>query len=298
MLTGRRLFAGEGTTDTLALVFTKDPEWSTLPPQVPPAVRALLKRCLERDRQKRIGDVAAIRFALEDLTSLSTPDQLAAGSHSSDVRGSQATRRWVFALMVTAIAVGLGTLSLARLWPSRTTTSANVTHLTVVPEGSLPTEGEAVIALSPDGRRLAYVAGRNGRQQLYLKELDQFVGKPIPGTEGAIAVTFSLDGNWLAFVAEGKIRKIAVAGGEPVELGDFGEDRGHGHIAITVLPRACSFSIRRIASGTSLSEHVRSMTGAIFPVSSNSLTTSKSAFVATAMMLPSFLLLVIDSQSP
>jgi eukaryotic-like serine/threonine-protein kinase len=83
MLTGERLFAGEGTTDTLALVFTKEPDWSALPPEVPPAVRALLKRCLERDRLKRIGDVAAIRFALEDVSGLSATDQPAAGSTPS-----------------------------------------------------------------------------------------------------------------------------------------------------------------------------------------------------------------------
>jgi Tol biopolymer transport system component len=58
-----------------------------------------------------------------------------------------------------------------------------------VPDGSLPVEGEAVIALSPDGRRLAYVASHDGRQQLYLQELDQLVSKPIPGTQGAICVT-------------------------------------------------------------------------------------------------------------
>src|SRR5262249_19886909 len=58
MLTGQRLFEGKNTTDTLSLVFTKDPDWSVLPPKVPPAIRALLKRYLERDRQRRLGDSA------------------------------------------------------------------------------------------------------------------------------------------------------------------------------------------------------------------------------------------------
>jgi eukaryotic-like serine/threonine-protein kinase len=225
MLTGERLFSGSGTTDTLALVFTKDPDWNALPPLLPPAVRALLKRCLERDRLKRIGDVAAIRFALEDVSGLSTTDHHAAGSTPSDVHGGPTTRRWLSALVVTAIGVGLGAWYLARFLPSKAPTSTGVTRLTFVPEGSLA-EGEGVLALSPDGRRLAYVAIHDGRQQLYLQELDQFAGKPIPGTEGATCVTFSSDGNWLAFAADRKIRKIAVAGGEPVELGDFGEDNG------------------------------------------------------------------------
>ena len=71
MLTGQRLFQGDRTTDTLALLLTKDPDWSALPPRIPPAVRALLKRCLERDLRGRLGDVAAIRFVLEDVSGLS-----------------------------------------------------------------------------------------------------------------------------------------------------------------------------------------------------------------------------------
>jgi serine/threonine-protein kinase len=225
MLTGQRLFEGKNTTDTLSLVFTKDPDWSALPPQVPPAIRALLKRCLERDRQKRIGAVAAIRFALEDVAGLSTIDQQASGSAPRDQHGRR-TAVWLSALFVTAIAVGLGAWYLARLLPSKAPSSPNVTHLTFVPEGSLPVDGEAVIALSPDGRRVAYVARHDGRQQLYLRELDAFDGKAIRGTEGAIAVSFSPDGNWLAYAADRKIRKVAVAGGDPLELGDFGEDNG------------------------------------------------------------------------
>jgi eukaryotic-like serine/threonine-protein kinase len=226
MLTGLRLFEGKTTTDTLSLVFTKDPDWSALPAQVPPAIRALLKRCLERDRQKRIGDVAAIRFALEDVSSLSAIDQPAAGSTPRDVYGRRTTARWLSAVLVAALIVGLGAWYFTRFLPSRMATFTDLSRLTVVPEGALLAEGESVIALSPDGRRLAYAASRDGRQQLYLQELDQFAGKPIPGSEGAVCVAFSPDGNWLAFAADQTIKKIALAGGEPVAVGDFGEDGG------------------------------------------------------------------------
>src|SRR4029079_16018112 len=83
MLTGRRLFEGDNTTDILAAVVAAEPDWNALPAQVPPAIRALLKRCLERERSKRLGDVAAIRFALEYIAvappAAAVPDRPGAG---------------------------------------------------------------------------------------------------------------------------------------------------------------------------------------------------------------------------
>jgi serine/threonine protein kinase len=70
MLSGVRLFAGASVPDTLALVAAQEIDWGRLPPDVPAAVRTLLRRCVERDQRKRLGDVAAIRFALEDMAGL------------------------------------------------------------------------------------------------------------------------------------------------------------------------------------------------------------------------------------
>ena len=93
-----------------------------------------------------------------------------------------------------------------------------MTRLVVVPEGPFPTDAEGVVTVSPDGRRLAYVAAPDRHLQLYLRELDEFEGKPIPGTEGAASPVFSPDGNWLAFSAAGKVRKVAVTGGASMTL--------------------------------------------------------------------------------
>ena len=70
MLTGRRAFEGEDVTDVMVAVLSKEPDWSVLPANVPAAIRALLRRCLEKDRRKRIGDIAAARFALDEHASL------------------------------------------------------------------------------------------------------------------------------------------------------------------------------------------------------------------------------------
>ena len=59
MLTGRRPFDGEDVTDVMVAVLSKEPEWTALPARVPGSIRALIRRCLEKDRRKRVADIAA-----------------------------------------------------------------------------------------------------------------------------------------------------------------------------------------------------------------------------------------------
>src|SRR6266540_2327474 len=66
MLTGRQAFHGETVSDTLAAILTRDPDWSALPASAPASVRRLLARCLERDRNRRLHDVADARIETEE----------------------------------------------------------------------------------------------------------------------------------------------------------------------------------------------------------------------------------------
>ena len=66
MLTGRRAFAGRGTTETLAYVLTATPDWSLLPRDLPPAVGQLLRRCLEKDREQRLPELNAASVVITD----------------------------------------------------------------------------------------------------------------------------------------------------------------------------------------------------------------------------------------
>ena len=72
MLTGHRAFGGEDVTDTLAFVLTKEPDWDALPPTTPPSVAILLRRCLEKDRRKRIGHISTALFAIDEADALGT----------------------------------------------------------------------------------------------------------------------------------------------------------------------------------------------------------------------------------
>ena len=84
----------------------------------------------------------------------------------------------------------------------------------------------SAVAFSPDGTSLVYVANRVGKRLLYLREMDSFEAKPIPGTERAEAPFFSPDGQWVGFFAGGKLKKVSLAAGIPVTLCDAINGRG------------------------------------------------------------------------
>ena len=82
-----------------------------------------------------------------------------------------------------------------------------------------------MLAVSPDGSRLVYAASSppGSRPRLYLRRLDRFEAVPIPGSDGAVGPFFSPDSRWLGYFAEGKLFKIAVEGGTPVEICHVGQ---------------------------------------------------------------------------
>ena len=73
MLSGKRAFEGESITDVLAAVVRSEPDWNALPSTTPAPVRRLLKRCLEKDRKRRLPDIMVARLEIDDA--LAAPEQ-------------------------------------------------------------------------------------------------------------------------------------------------------------------------------------------------------------------------------
>jgi serine/threonine-protein kinase len=126
----------------------------------------------------------------------------------------------VGALVLVAVATGVATWNLKPSPPPQPVSRLVVT----LPPGQqlAGLDGGPAIALSSDGTHLAYVARQGGAQQLYLRALDNLEARPIPDTEGAVAPFFSPDGQWLAFFAGIKLKKVLVSGGAALTLGDAG----------------------------------------------------------------------------
>jgi len=214
MLTGHVAFGGATVSDTIATILEREPDCAALPGNVPQAVRGLLHRCLEKDAKRRLRDIGDARVELDDSR---------ASDAVSTAPATRGTRRrtlsWLGAAAglagVVAAVWAFSTNAVDRSFPITRTT------MTLPANRELDTVGGAApLALSPDGRRLAYVARRDGRAELYLRELDAFEPKPMTGTEGAAYPFFSPDGQWVAFFADGKLKRASVLGGAPVPICD------------------------------------------------------------------------------
>jgi serine/threonine-protein kinase len=208
MLTGRKAFEGETVSDTLAAVLMREPDWSALPAGTPPAVRRVLKRCLDRNPKTRFHDVADARLEMDETIETSVPPAVPAAA-SSARRGGAA---WV-AAAVFAIAAGLGWWR-ALTAPSPASPLRTAFAISVPAADNFASDDTPVLAVSRDGRRLVYAAERAGARQLFLRTLGELETRPLEGTTGARGPFFSPDGEWIGFFAEGgKLKKVPVAGG-------------------------------------------------------------------------------------
>ncbi len=215
MLTGACAFDGDNISATLLSVIANDPDWTALQAVAPAPIRALLRRCLEKDRKRRLADIADARLDIEEALAAPSRDPNPA---NSAVRVAIRSLPWILAAATIAVA-GLMFLlrSPGRVMPSSTSLRLSA-ELGV--DASLVIDQGTATALSPDGAVLAFVAKKNrgGNAQLYVRRLDQLQATPLPGTDGARTPFFSPDGRWIAFFAAGKLKKISVAGADAVTV--------------------------------------------------------------------------------
>jgi Tol biopolymer transport system component len=211
MLTGRRLFTGETSSDILAAVLTRDPDWTTLPPGVRPAIRSLLRQCLERDPRKRLHDIADARIALDDAFSRAEGD-VSSGPVAPAIAAVPASTPWRVAGLVAACLV-IGFIGGA-LWLWRNAAPRAVEATTRF-EVRLP-EGAGFLgdlALSPDGRRLLFsAADKDGRRSLWLRALDSIEMKRVEGSQDARFPAWSPDGRRIAFFSGGELVVLDLLG--------------------------------------------------------------------------------------
>jgi serine/threonine-protein kinase len=224
LLTGRPAFPGETVSDTLASILTQEPNWELLPKSLPPRIRRLVKRCLTKDVRNRLQAIGEARIVIEE--SMAEPEAEIEGA----VTPRPVWRHVALWMLLPLVAVGVWILK-----PEETPVSVPTLRYEIpLPEGErLTSYYRHAVAITPDGRTLAFVSGTTPRPwafpdttSIYLRSLDQRQAKAVPGTENGLQPFFSPDGKWLGFVRESRLMKVAVAGGDPVALCECGEAYG------------------------------------------------------------------------
>ena len=211
MITGRRLFAGDSISETLAGVLTSEPDLTAIPPNV----RRLLRSCLEKDPRRRLHDISDARLLLDSAPALETPP-------------APAKRRWVpwaTAALMTAALAGTNAFWLTRPAPERRTSRFSLT----APSGT-QFAAHTTAAVSPDGRHVVFVAVSQSGRSLWLQSLESATARPLPFGEDANWPSWSPDSRSLVFVngASGQIKRADISGDAPQPLVRSGRQRADG----------------------------------------------------------------------
>jgi serine/threonine protein kinase/Tol biopolymer transport system component len=214
-LTGRRAFVADTLSDTIAAILGRDPDWQALPDGLPERIRSLLHRCLAKDPRHRLHDIADARVEIEEVLSGPTPParrSLLARWRPRVLR----VARW----LAPALVLVSGSALVARSRPDARLASFARLDLNLPAASPIALDRQPALAVSRDASLLVYASQRGSGTQLYLRRLDQTDAVAIPGTEGGDTPFFSPDGEWIGFAAEGKLKKVALAGGTPLTLAD------------------------------------------------------------------------------
>ena len=219
MLTGERLFQGEDNVQVLSRVLEQKPDLEC----VPEKFRKLLGRCLDRNAKDRLRDIGEARFLLQSP---------AEGAAAPTQPTSPPPRlRWLWPTVAALASIATASLGIIAYHATRPAELKPLVRLNVDlgPDVSLsPLQVSADVILSPDGNRLAFVS----KGSLFTRRLNQPNATELAGTDGVSQPFFSPDGQWVAFFAQGKLKKISVDGGGIVTLcdaplphgGSWGED--------------------------------------------------------------------------
>src|SRR5579864_3906412 len=231
LLSGKRTFEGEAVPDTIAAALEREPDWRALPAKTPPKIRELLRRCLQKDAGRRLQTIAEARATIEKV--------------------QHGWSRWrVAAVTGAALAVlASGTAWILKPKPEQPLLQMEISP----PEGVKFVNTITPFALSPDGRRIVFLAsGKDRKPMLWLRSIDSTSATALAGTEDASGPFWSPDSRWIGFSSNNKLLKVdAAAGSQPQVICDIeGRSAGTGNSeGVIVIPQGAKPLYRVSAAG-------------------------------------------------
>jgi serine/threonine protein kinase len=231
MATSKKAFEGKSQASLIAKILEIDPPpMSSLQPMTPPQLDHVVKTCLAKEPDERWQSAGDLCRGIE---------WIAEGGSQAGVPAPILTKRKNrerLAWSIAAIAVALGVLGLgAAAYFHRAPQDTRALRFFVSLPDKAGLAGSATVtsgqtgslAVSPDGRWVAFVAGSaEGKYLLWVRSLDALAAQTLAGTDGASSPFWSPDSRFLAFFAGGKLKKTEVSGGSPITLCDAPDNRG------------------------------------------------------------------------
>lgn len=216
MLTGQRAFRRDTPAETMTAVLREDPaEISDTMHPVSPALDRIVRRCLEKSPDQRFQSARDLSFALGALSGTD-----ASGfAQAEDSAPRKVSWQIVVPAVLSLVAVAAVTWFIARR------PDAPAARM----EFAIPVQGEVShMALSTDGRMLAFISPdeKTGMPMLFVQPVGSPAARELPGTEGASYPFWSPDDSSVAFFANSKLQRVAVAGGSPQTLARVNIARG------------------------------------------------------------------------
>ena len=213
MLTATRPFDGETVQEVVSEVLKSEPDWNRLPAGTPGGIRRLLRRCLRKEREHRLHDIADARIEIDDVEA--APDADPDGATAT----RRATQRWVF-VAVLSLVTFIAAVQTVRVWQRpQAFPPAPETRLEITPPAAAvvcdPSDlaTQAWLAISPDGSTVAYSAFVEGTSMLWLRALDSPTTRVLAGTDSAVLPFWSADSKSIGFFADSQLKRIDVDGG-------------------------------------------------------------------------------------
>ena len=220
MITGRRPFARETVTDTLADVVSTEPAWTDLPADVPDPLRRLIARCLVKDPQQRLRDIGEARIALED------PAMMERRAAAVQSRPSAVWRSpWIRAVSLVGAAAALvvGVFAMATLLRPRAAPAPLMTFDVVAPAGTrLRLSERPALEISPDGNLMAFTAVAEDVLEIFVRRRGDAVARQLPVAVNTARqggdLTFSPDSRFMAITDGTAVTRVPIDGGPVVRL--------------------------------------------------------------------------------
>ena len=208
MITGKRAFDGSSPATVIAAIMERPAP--SIGDVAPPPLDRVLKKCLEKDPENRWQNARDLKTELE---------WTAQGVSDRGVTPSSAPRHerlpWIVAAVLAMVAAGASWAAYRATRPAELKPLVRL-EVDLGRDVYLNALGGSDIILSSDGTRIAYLS----RSHLFTRKLDQPAATELPITEGATSPFFPPDGQWIGFIAGGKLRKISVEGGAEIVLCD------------------------------------------------------------------------------